>query len=82
MDKVNYNLIGIVSLVAGVILIYSAVTARDPKAVVVNALQGKTAPVLPHGNNLGTGTLKKVPNPAKPSSDTTTPGDGTQVVSV
>ena len=69
----NFNMVGIVALIGGVVLMYAAVKDASPITVVQNALNGKPTnkPRRTGGGTFGT-----------PSDTPITPNDGTKVVSV
>jgi hypothetical protein len=52
----NFNLVVVITFMAGSILIYSAVKDKNPKDVISNALNGKSAPTaktVPAKGDLG-----------------------------
>lgn len=72
----NFNIMGVVLLSAGIVLMYAAVADKDPRDIVKEALSGKLKlGIKPKPD-------EKVSGDITPVTPVENNGDGTQVVSV
>jgi hypothetical protein len=65
---VNFNLVVVITFMAGAVLLYSAIKDKNPKDVISDALNGKSAPSAASNISAASGGIAKVPGAGDPGT--------------